>query len=575
MFENFSLQTNRSIELIFRNWTRRKRHYDFVGNIEEEENCYRPQDYNENITDACQFVKTTPSCSGVVSLINYLYIFECILHWDASLLWGLPAMTLAVFILLLYAISLYVNASLLPNSIALAKYLNIPSYDFGCLVLGILFTLPCALCMIFACFEYNRSDSLLHAMTFGKIFTCWVMGLGLLSYRGGFRFKGRIFLRDMLFLTLGWVYLYAAVFNEMLNENQEEYLKAEPTIHIHAYISIVIYMLYIICRVFSLRRYFRKPNIVEEVDILSTSIESIESDSYPDLLYNEIDLSVQPWQQFWNCINPMKALGSHSILSKILLSPFYILLALLIPVVNPERHLAGWCKAISCGSCLIFPLLLFTLDLDSYTMFSLLILGISVTLLIIFLTHSQRIPTNHELLSLWGLVMGFMLFNIVDLEICCILWQFLNYFFDMDNDDILILAFPFSYVFVEGIFVVTLMENDYREMALGFVMGSVLFIAYSALPVMLFSVCFGTNHVYSLTDNTTTAFYFMAIVECVTIFGFSLSGYELRPSFSVFLGTVAFIFALFMILENEQVIHAYGTMHSRTVFVDVMHNQWA
>ncbi|XP_073821266.1 uncharacterized protein [Musca autumnalis] len=539
----------------------------------QQENCYRPQDYSENIKDACEFVKNTSSCNGVVSLINYLYLFECVLPWDMAYL---SSLTLAGMIMFLYAISLYVNARyfLLPNSIALANYLNIPSYDFGCIVLGLLFTLPYGLHMVFVCFEYNRTDSLLHAVSFGKIFTCWVIGLCLISYRRGFHFKARIFLRDMFFLTIAWLYLYAAVYNEMLNENQPNYSKSQPMIHIHAYISMAVYILYVICRGFSLKNYFRKPKTLKDLDILSSSSESIESDSYPDLLYNPVDLSVKTWQQFWDCINPIKALSSNAIPIRIIMCPLYIVLALIIPVINNERPLNGWCKPIACISCLAFPLLLVTLDLDSYTLFCFFVLGISALLLVIFLTHSQRIPTNHGLLSLWGLIIGFAIFNIIDLEICCILWQFLNYFFNMDNDDILILAFPFSYVFV-GIFIVTLMENDYREMALGFVMGTVLFIAYSALPVMLFSVCFGTDHVYSLTDNTTTAFYFMVIVECVTIFGFSLNGYELRPSFTIFFGMAAFIFALYMILENEQVIHAYGTMHSRTVFVDVMHHQWA
>ncbi|XP_061392059.1 uncharacterized protein LOC133327557, partial [Musca vetustissima] len=334
---------------------------------------------SEDIKDACEFVQTTTSCNGVVSLINYLYLFECVLQWHTPWL----SLTLAVTILLLYALSLYVNARyfLLPNSIALANYLHIPNYDFGCIVLGILFTLPYGLSMIYSCFEYNRSDSLLHAMTFGKIFTCWVIGLCLLSYRGGFRINATIFLRDMFFLTVAWLYLYAAVQNEMLNENQEEYLKSESMIDIHSHISMA---------------HRKKPQMLKKVNFLSSSSESLESDCYPESLYNPVDLNVKPWQQFWNCINPIRALSSHSLPIKIVMSHFYVLLALVIPVVHNERPLNGWCKAIFGCSCLIFPLLLVTLDLDSYTLFSCFILGICALLLIIVLTHSQRIPTNHE-----------------------------------------------------------------------------------------------------------------------------------------------------------------------------------
>ncbi|XP_061398277.1 uncharacterized protein LOC133333985, partial [Musca vetustissima] len=391
---NLTFPNNNSIEILLENWTRHKRHYDFVGNIEEEENCYRRQDYSEDIKDACEFVKTTSSCNGVVSLINYLYIFECILQWHTPWL----SLALAVTILLLYSLSLYVNARyfLLPNSIALANYLHIPNYDFGCIVLGILFTLPYGLSMIYSCFEYNSSDSLLHAMTFGKIFTCWVIGLCLLSYRGGFRIIARIFLRDMFFLTVAWLYLYAAVQNEMLNENQEDYLKSESMIGIHAHISMIGYILYLICRMFSLKAHCKKPEVLKEMNLLSSSSESLESDCYPDLLYNPVDLNVKPWQQFWNCINPIRVLCSHSLPIKIVMSPFYVLLALVIPVVHNERPLNGWCKAIFGCSCLIFPLLFVTLDLDSYTLFSCFILGICALLLIIVLTHSQRIPTNHE-----------------------------------------------------------------------------------------------------------------------------------------------------------------------------------
>ncbi|XP_075154172.1 uncharacterized protein LOC142227509 [Haematobia irritans] len=577
MLTNLTQKSNKSTNRFLKALLRHKRHYDFVRNVEEIEACHRRQDFREDIQDICEFIRTTESCNGAVGIINYLEFCVCTLKWDVTAMWGLPSLAVGLMILFIYIVNLYINGRyfLLPNCIVLSNYFNMRNYDFGCVVLGILFTLPYNLTMIFACMEYNRSDSLLHAQTFGKMFTCFVMGLCLVSYRGSYHFNGRLFRRDLFFLTISTVYLYLAISREMINENRKPHLKYKPMIHIHSYIILVIYVGFLVNIIFFSKPKKLNPSKISDPNYIPSSSESMESDAYPYVHYNPVVKDISPGILFFHCINPSKVLKHHILPLRILMFPFYVLYAIFIPVVNRERLLNGWCKFIFCCSCLGFPLYAITLQFDSLTMLFLALQGIMATLLVMVLTHAQRIPTHHELLSLWGLIIGFGISNILDMEICCILWQFLNFGLNMDNDVILILAFPFCYIFVEGIFVVTLMENGYREMALGFVMGTVLCIAYSALPVMLFSVCFSSDHVYSLTDNTTTAFYFMIIVECVTLVAFSLNGYELRPSCSAFFGIVAFVFTLYMILENEDVIHAYGTIHSQTIFVDISHSQWA
>ncbi|XP_037881849.1 uncharacterized protein LOC119632805 [Glossina fuscipes] len=444
--------------------SREKRHESYVGIPSERERCYRPPNVKESVEESCDFVWNNPNCQTLDPLID-----------------------------------------LLPNSLVLLRRFKMKEYSFGAGVLALVFTLPSIMSNILTCYSLHRNYSVLYSAGVGKALHCLLLGLALICIFAYGKIEGATLMRDIGFTAVGSTFAYAVMYHEMHNLRKMKHQQSEPFIHIASYISIIVFLIYLVNVLVFSKRNVRKsaPNRqpeekttklnVSEHDIsIPSSSESLPSDEYRGMQQNPIEKNVDAMAEFLISISPFHNVKGGAV--KIYFqAPFFFITALLIPVVRPERKLHGWCKFIFCTSFL--PTLIYVIQLNfTHKMYiGILALIVFCQIMIMVFTHKQRVPKNHDFLALWGLCVGFLLTTIIEIEWLVLNWQIMNYVFDWTDDAILLLVFPTLYVLLVSVFVLTLLHEDRVEMAFGLVMGLVLIHAYSAMPVIAFSSCFVVN----------------------------------------------------------------------------------
>uniref|UniRef100_A0A1A9V1A0 Uncharacterized protein n=1 Tax=Glossina austeni TaxID=7395 RepID=A0A1A9V1A0_GLOAU len=401
--------------------SREKRHESYVGIPSERERCYRPSNVNESAEDSCNFVWNNPNCRTLDPLIEYLRILVCYLEIPNSVLGTIFIIFYTMVFVVIY--SLFI---LLPNSLVLLKRMKMKEYTFGAGVLALIFTIPTIMSNILTCFSLHRNYSVLYSAGVGKTLHCLLLGLSLICIFAQGKIEGATLMRDIGFTAVGSTFAYAVMYREMHNLRKMEHQRSKSFIHIASYISLIVYIIYLVNVLVFSKREVRKSSTVKHLSgeqaikfsadeqniSIPSSSESLASDEYEGMEENPIENDVDAMAVFL-----------------ISISPFH----------NIE--------------------------------------GSAATKFLLFL-------------AFWGLCVGFLLTTIIEIEWLVLNWQIMNYVFDWTDDAILLLIFPALYVFLVSVFVLTLLNEDRVAMAFGLVMGLVLIHAYSAMPVIAFSACF-------------------------------------------------------------------------------------
>lgn len=116
-------------------------------------------------------------------------------------------------------------------------------------------------------------------------------------------------------------------------------------------------------------------------------------------------------------------------------------------------------------------------DVSSTYLVGILLLTFLGLIIVVFLTNAQRLPKFHKVscalilyflslfkyywdflmflnrfifqwISLWGLVVGFIVINVIDTELNVIFWQLLHYIFNWYDDTVVLTSFSIGSVFV-------------------------------------------------------------------------------------------------------------------------------
>lgn len=208
--------------------------------------------------------------------------------------------------------------SLLPNSLVLLKRIKMKEYSFGAGVLAIIFTVPTIMSNILTCFTLHRNYSVLYSAGVGKALHCLLLGLALICIFAYGKIEGATLMRDIGFTAVGSIFAYAVMYHEMHNLRKMEHQKSDPFIHIASYISIIIYIMYLVnVLVFSKRDVRRsitiKQHLPEQTTKFSTSeqnisipssSESLASDEYEGMQQNPIEKNVDAMAVFFISISP-------------------------------------------------------------------------------------------------------------------------------------------------------------------------------------------------------------------------------------------------------------------------------
>lgn len=141
-----------------------------------------------------------------------------------------------------------------------------------------------------------------------------------------------------------------------------------------------------------------------------------------------------------------------------------------------DRPLRGWCKLLFAISFLCWPAYFAMSDVNTPIFVGLTLISALGLLMIIFLTHSQRLPKLHNVsivqlsifsyndiilflfysilkwISFWGLIIGFLIVSIISSEMNVLVWQTCHYVLNWNDDTIVLNGFCLGYVFVGTIF---------------------------------------------------------------------------------------------------------------------------
>uniref|UniRef100_A0A1A9WX88 Sodium/calcium exchanger membrane region domain-containing protein n=1 Tax=Glossina brevipalpis TaxID=37001 RepID=A0A1A9WX88_9MUSC len=298
---------------------RGKRHESYVGIPSERERCYRSLNIDESAEESCKFVWNNPNCLTLDPLIEYLRILVCHLEVPNNILGICFILFFALFFIVLYSTFMFVISKyfLLPNSLVLLTRFKMKEYSFGSGVLALIFTVPEIMSNILTCFTQHRNYAVLYSARVGKTVHCLLFGVGLICVFAHGRIDGATLMRDIAFTAVGFTFTYGVMRHEMHNLRKLEHQRSYPIIHICAYMSLLIFLIYLVNVLVFSKRNLRKstleremeaksrnPNTSEQDISIPSSSESFDSNEYPHQAENPIEENVDPIAVFLKSISP-------------------------------------------------------------------------------------------------------------------------------------------------------------------------------------------------------------------------------------------------------------------------------
>uniref|UniRef100_A0A1B0A879 Uncharacterized protein n=1 Tax=Glossina pallidipes TaxID=7398 RepID=A0A1B0A879_GLOPL len=296
--------------------SREKRHETYVGIPSERERCYRPSNVNESAEDSCNFVWNNPNCRSLDPLID-----------------------------------------LLPNSLVLLRRIKMKEYSFGAGVLALIFTFPTIMSNILTCFSLHRNYSVLYSAGVGKTLHCLLLGLALICIFAHGKIEGTTLMRDIGFTAVGSTFAYVVMYREMHNLRKMEHQQSEPFIHIASYISIIIYIMYLVNVLVFSKRDVRKSSTIKQLPeqtirfsaseqniSIPTSSESLASDEYEGMQQNPIEKNVDAVAEFLISISPFHNIEGSMPIKILLFLAFWGLCVgfLLTTIIEIEWLVLNW-----------------------------------------------------------------------------------------------------------------------------------------------------------------------------------------------------------------------------------------
>ncbi|XP_018785701.1 PREDICTED: uncharacterized protein LOC108966971 [Bactrocera latifrons] len=169
-----------------------------------------------------------------------------------------------------------------------------------------------------------------------------------------------------------------------------------------------------------------------------------------------------------------------------------------------------------------------------------------------------------------------MIWQLLTMEADTLIHQSLQYLIRWNLDDVAVASSSFSSSVTEMILVYELIEYEEVDIAFGLVTGLVVYNTIGSFPAMVLQPCFDTSSPLFITNNNSTICVFLFLMIGYTFVALSISNFELRRSFGIFLSIFYTVFFLFIILSAYEFIHPYGSQHSPTVLYNSLtHSNWS
>nr|XP_036228061.1 uncharacterized protein LOC118682744 isoform X3 [Bactrocera oleae] len=503
----------------FKLHTRARRHKQYVTS-EIEVSCFRPIGINIDPDAHCHLIRHNDRCNFDTKLINYLEFAICTIRID-DLSWfgevGYVVCSLVMLLFFIFFIFVMTRWFILPNVLTLFNWSTIKAYHCGILIVSTLFILPNLFKISIICNSPKEIYSLFLTELGSKTLTMYSMGLGLIAIKRN---------------------SHVSPFNCIVSLTNVDVIPTPEQIE--------------------------NENVI--VDVLDEVITAMSAD------HGETTNS--PFKV--NCQNLYGDIfGRKYIIFNILFAPMWIILTLLIPVINESLPFQGWNKYLLSAN-----LMLITLPLIVYIKLEIclafFLIGFLAALVLLFKASATEPPRLYKVFSVLGLFAAFMIWQLLTMEADTLIHQSLQYLIRWNLDDVTVASSSFTNSVTEMILIYELIKYAEVDLAFGLVTGLVVYNTIGSFPAMIFQPCFDASSILFITNNNSTIYVFLFLMIGYTFIALSISNFELRRSFGIFLVIFCTIFFLFIILSAYEFIHPYGSQHSSIIiFNSLTHSNWS
>ncbi|XP_035979598.1 mitochondrial sodium/calcium exchanger protein isoform X3 [Halichoerus grypus] len=383
-----------------------------------------------NISDRCDFIRTTPDCRSQGGYLNYLEGIFC--HFPSNLL---PlAITLYAFWLLYLFLILGVTAAkfFCPNLSAISTALKLSHNVAGVTFLAFGNGAPDIFSALVA-FSDPRTASLAFGALFGAGVLVTTAVAGGIAILRPFTAASRPFLRDIVFYMVAVFLAFTAL-----------YFGRVTLAWALAYLGLYVFYVVTVVLCTWIYRWQRRASLVYSMpgtpEMLSDSEEDpVSSNSYdyseeyrPLLFYQETTVQILA-----RALNPLdyRKWRSKSVYwraLKVFKLPVEFLMLLTVPVVDPDKEDGNWKRPLNCLHLVISPLVLvLTLQSGAYGVYDIgglvpvwavvVIAGTAVAAVTFFATSNSEPPRLHWLFAFLGFLTSALWINAAATEVVNIL----------------------------------------------------------------------------------------------------------------------------------------------------------
>lgn len=164
----------------------------------------------------------------------------------------------------------------------------------------------------------------------------------------------------------------------------------------------------------------------------------------------------------------------------------------MIPVIDMDRPLRGWCKPVAIISLLVLPVLALGLEPKTHTLYLLTAISWFFAFVVSISTDSLREPSYIwlRIYSIIGLLVYSITMHTVMGQIDNIIWQFMSMRFSPMPDMIAIIFISTGEICCMSVLLSSLIRRKMLDAAYGAVMSALSHTIYMALPQLVLQECY-------------------------------------------------------------------------------------
>ncbi|KAM8712231.1 hypothetical protein ACLKA7_012707 [Drosophila subpalustris] len=542
---------------------RSRRHTSFV-NLWNGSVCYYPDDH-PNSSVMCRYVIETPSCSYYVYYIDYLKTLFCTfrLPWNSGYVFVVGFILLFLYGLLFMIFKYFC----LPSYLTLMEMLPVSPFAFSFFYFGFSIFMPDYVSLFFDCtFSNSYTASLQFSKVIGDALHFFLVGVMALCING-YHVNGVLLWSSMSFIFLGYIYLLWVVNTKYELFGRHDLVNDYTHMHTMNAWTFVFAFFFVMglsmLISYYLQRQMRKQKSKSSIFSHSSTLTS-EIPSDADISGTNVRIKhMTKTAVWWKTVNGMANLREKNQIVIALLSPFYFIAANMIPVIDMDRPMRGWCKPVAIVSLLVLPFMSLGLSPKPHTLYTLLACSWFFAFVTCISTESLREPSFIwiRIYHIIGIFAYSVSIHTVIGEIDNLIWQFLCMRFSPMPDMIAIVFISTGEILCMSVLLNNLIRRKMLDAAYGAVMSTLAHTIYMALPQLVLQECYTSSIYIMCSSKTATCTVFFMLIFFGTLMHISMSGNEFRMSLFFYLLTLYIAYLLFQLMTYYHQIH-FGVQHT-------------